>query len=71
MRLRGFSSAANGETATAAPAVAKGELVTVLPELPANAGRLYAVFPSSRELPPKLIAFRDAVLAFLEANPLP
>lgn len=50
--------------------VAAGALVPVLPAVSEQGGVLHAVFPSARELPPKVTAFRDAVLAFLQAHPL-
>lgn len=52
-------------------AVDAGELEVLLPDRCFGVGALYAVFPGARELPPKSAAFRDAVVAFLEANPLP
>lgn len=52
-------------------AVEEGTLVPLLPGTCVGVGTLYAVFPGARELPPKSEAFRDAVIAFLEANPLP
>ena len=48
-----------------------GELEVLLPDRCFGVGVLHAVFPGARELPPKSAAFRDAVVAFLDANPLP
>lgn len=55
----------------AVPAVERGELVPILPEVTVATGQLYAMFPSARELPPKITAFRDALVARLETHPLP
>ncbi len=55
----------------AAPAVADGSLVRVLPDRSFTPAGVYAVFPSSRELPPKITAFRDALVQRLAEHPLP
>ncbi|MCB9662824.1 MAG: LysR family transcriptional regulator [Alphaproteobacteria bacterium] len=57
-------------THLAREAVASGELVRLLPDHEFGRGALHLVFSSARVLPPKLEVFRDAVLAFLEENPL-
>lgn len=50
--------------------IAAGLLHKILPTQGFGAGTLYAVFPSTRALPPKVTAFRDALLAYLDAHPL-
>lgn len=50
-------------TFLAEPLVLAGDLERVVDDI--GSGTLYALFPSSRELPPKTTAFRDALVAFL------
>lgn len=52
-------------------AVESGELVPLMTEQSFGEGTLYALFPSSRRMPSKVEVFRDAVVNFVEANPLP
>lgn len=58
-------------TFLAADSVAHGALVPVLPDVGFGTGTLYVVFPSTRRLPARSIAFRDALLAWLQEHPLP
>ncbi|CAB3832221.1 LysR family transcriptional regulator [Achromobacter denitrificans] len=51
----------------AAPAIADGRLARVLPELPCAPRHVYAVYPTSRHLQPKVKAFVDFLAAHLPA----
>ena len=51
----------------AAPAIASGRLVRVLPQLPAAPRHVYAVYPTSRHLQPKVKAFVDFLVEHLPA----
>ena len=51
----------------AAPAIARGKLVRVLPDLPAAPRHVYAVYPTSRHLQPKVKAFVDFLAEHLPA----
>jgi len=51
----------------AAPAVARGELVPLLPSYQGFRGAWHLVYPSARYLPRRAVAFRDFVLAELAA----
>ncbi len=51
----------------AAPAVARGELVPLLPSYQGFRGAWHLVYPSARYLPRRAVAFRDLVLAELGA----
>jgi DNA-binding transcriptional LysR family regulator len=46
---------------------ASGRLVRVLPELHAPGAALYVVYPSARNVPLRVTAFRDFVVAAFEA----
>ncbi|HWP07726.1 MAG TPA: LysR family transcriptional regulator [Polyangiaceae bacterium] len=51
----------------AAPSVARGELVEVLPSYRGFRGTWHLVYPSARYLPRRAVAFRDLILAELGA----
>ena len=51
----------------AGPALAAGRLVRVLPELPGSPRQVYAVYPTSRHLQPKVKAFVDFLAEHLPA----
>lgn len=51
----------------AAPAIAAGRLAQVLPELPGAPRQVYAVYPTSRHLQPKVKAFVDFLAEHLPA----
>ena len=55
-------------TFVAAPEVAAGRLVRVLPRFERPAGMLHIVSPASRQPPRKVTAFRDLVLEVLRAR---
>lgn len=50
----------------AAPDLASGRLVHVLPEWSQRAGTLYLVYPSARHVPRNVAVFRDFVLAWVK-----
>jgi DNA-binding transcriptional LysR family regulator len=52
-------------------AVDEGKLVVLMPGTCFGVGTLHAVFPGVRELSSRSLAFRDHVVRFLEAHPLP
>ena len=51
----------------AAPAIAEGRLARVLPDLPSAPRQVYAVYPTSRHLQPKVKAFVDFLAQHLPA----
>ncbi|KAG1539179.1 hypothetical protein G6F50_014547 [Rhizopus delemar] len=51
----------------AAPAIAAGKRVHLLPDLPAAPRHVYAVYPTSRHLQPKVKAFVDFLADHLPA----
>lgn len=51
----------------AGPALAAGRLARVLPELPGSPRQVYAVYPTSRHLQPKVKAFVDFLAEHLPA----
>lgn len=53
----------------ASPHVARGSLVPVLPGLEVAKATLFFVYPSSGQVPRKVIAFRDFVVAALRSTP--
>ncbi|MEM6957571.1 MAG: substrate binding domain-containing protein, partial [Myxococcota bacterium] len=57
-------------TFIAASHVDSEALVRLLDEHPVVTAGLYLVFPNTARQPPKLAAFRDEVLRFIEAHPL-
>ncbi|MGK3992158.1 LysR substrate-binding domain-containing protein [Sorangium sp. So ce1024] len=50
----------------AAPDLASGRLVHVLPEWSQRAGTLYLVYPSARHVPRNVAVFRDFVIAWMK-----
>lgn len=50
------------------PAIADGRLARVLPDLPAAPRHVYAVYPTSRHLQPKVKAFVDFLAEHLPAT---
>jgi|SoiMethySBSTD1v2_1073268.scaffolds.fasta_scaffold25199_6 DNA-binding transcriptional LysR family regulator len=48
--------------------VTEGRLVCLLPRYRVNAGALYLVYPSTRHLPRKVIAFREILLEVIKAR---
>ena len=50
--------------------VERGTLVRVLPKLTLRSGDLWLLYPSSRQVPRKVIAFRDELILALKKRPL-
>jgi DNA-binding transcriptional LysR family regulator len=55
----------------AEPAVATGELVRVLAAHRVGRAGLYLIYPSRKNVPRKVTAFRDFLLDWLRTHPLP